>query len=106
MGEAAQPPITQLLQSVRSTFSSFIIGSNEPLRFLPQDILKAMEHPALRERLAQAGELEETLVLRYLEQVQVQTYEAHHLPTDLASDINTDLFPCDEFHLRHSGTYH
>jgi len=89
------------------SFSSFIIGSNEPLHFDPEAIRIAFEDQRVRRMLTDAGELEETTanLERYLKEVQVRSISGE-LRSEYDGEINTDLFPRDEFDLSYPGTYH
>ncbi len=87
-------------------FASFIIASDDPLHF-DRDLLESrLDEPWTREYFERSGLGEETLGLirRYLRKVEV-TY-IHGDERELyTGDVNTDLFPRDEFDKSYRGTY-
>jgi predicted membrane-bound spermidine synthase len=88
------------------SFPSFIIGSNEPLQFDPQAIRTAFGDARVQRALSASGELDATrhMLERFLAQADVRSIAgAERIRHE--GQINTDLFPADEFDLRYAGTY-
>jgi len=85
---------------------SFVIGANEPLRFDAREILAAFDDERIRRLLFAAGELDATRAMleRYLAEAQVRAITGDDR-SSYVGDVNTDLFPADEFDLRYDGTY-
>ena len=88
------------------SFSSFVVGSAEPLRFEPEALRGVFADERGRERLSAAGELDGTRATleRWLAEVEVVSIDGDRR-ADYAGDLNTDLFPRDEFDVRYAGDY-
>ena len=88
-------------------FASFAIASNEPLRFDPAQVLVALHSGEVRNYLDASGERRgvEQLVRRYLRQVRVEHIRGDAREPFFEGDVNTDLFPRDEFNHHYSGDY-
>ena len=89
-------------------FASFAIASDKPLTFDRANLLSSLRQPGVQSYLKESGErvAVNRLVERYLRQVKVASIGPENRSRYLDGDINTDLFPRDEFDKRYSGDYH
>jgi spermidine synthase len=82
-------------------FGHILIGSNEPIRFSPDEVRERLQVPAVREYYQRASIDLETLLSPYLQGPGYTTEGAsqgHGAGADLSrEDLNQDLFPRDEF---------
>jgi len=73
----------------------WLIGSDQPLQFDPQAVARRLQEPAIREYVAAAG-MNVDGITRALRNSHVKIWG----PNDpRPEDVNTDLFPKDEFYL-------
>lgn len=87
-------------------FASFIIASDEPLSF-DRELLEArLDEPWTHDYFERSGLGEDTrgLIRRYLGQVEVRQISGDERAL-YSGDVNTDLFPRDEFDKSYRGTY-
>ena len=88
-------------------FASLGMGSNEPLTFDPAQIMREFKRPEVQAYLKESGAQRSVhaLLARYLRQVKVTSIDPSNRELYLDGDINTDLFPRDEFDKDYRGTY-
>jgi hypothetical protein len=102
---AAAFPHLILLRS--EDLPGFALGSNEPLAFSMESIRARLESPAVQAYLESSGEGERTMRLleRFLDQVSALTIDGAERERLAGTEINTDLFPRDEFDKAYDGSY-
>lgn len=87
-------------------FASFMVGSNQPLTFDLDRVRARLYSDAVQAYLRSSNEQGPTtrLMDRFLEQVEVTSIDARDRRDD-GGDINTDLFPRDEYDRSYDGSY-
>ena len=83
-----------------SGYAPFMIGSNEPIRFDQRAILERLKSKPVRAYLRKTGHRKAVsrMLRRYLERATVAEIGPEQRTAYLGGgDINTDLFPRDEF---------
>ena len=88
-------------------FASFIIASDSPLHFDRDEIRRRFEQPWTQQYLERSGLRGPTRELfeRFMELVEVTVIDERNRDEYRRGDINTDLFPRDEFDATYVGDY-
>jgi hypothetical protein len=73
-----------------------VLGSNEPIRFDPEEIRRRIHKPAVQDYYRRAGIDVEALLEPYLTTVPVVIDEGE-AQSATPADLNHDLYPRDEF---------
>ncbi|HJO22858.1 MAG: spermidine synthase [bacterium] len=87
-------------------FASFMIGSNQPLTFDADRVRARLYSDEVQSYLRSSSEQGPTtkLMERFLDQVEVTSIDASGRG-DVGGDVNTDLFPRDEYDKSYTGSY-
>jgi spermidine synthase len=80
------------------SYGPIVLGSNQPIDFVPERVRSRLMDPMVLDYYAQAGVDIRTLLAEYIDRAPVVFDPAHD--RSLLRDINTDLFPKDELGVR------
>ena len=77
------------------SYGAIVLGSNQPIDFVPERVRNRLMDPMVLDYYAQAGVDIRTLLAEYIDRVPAVFDPSHD--RSMLQDINTDLFPKDEF---------
>ena len=88
-------------------FASFAIASNQPIHFDSEAIIDALVSPPVKAYLRASSERVGAVMLvrRYLRDLRVEQINGAAREPFLKGDVNSDLFPRDEFDVQYRADY-
>ena len=75
----------------------FMLGSNEPIVFDRESVLRRLADPGVQAWLGKSAADSNAVIRRYVLEAEAITIGDHNRSEHLNGDVNTDLYPRDEF---------